>query len=43
MENKTKSHKKKPVIKLRDIVPKKDAKGGLRNGDPCDGSQIRRH
>jgi hypothetical protein len=38
MANNEKREKKK--IQIRDIVPKKDAKGGtiVRGGDPCDGS-----
>lgn len=39
MENKTKPQKKKVQIQIRDIVPRKDAKGGRMNGDPCDGSE----
>ena len=38
-----KKAKKKIHLKVRDIVPKKDAKGGrLASGDPCEGGQIRR-
>ena len=37
-----KKNKKKVSLKIRDIVPKKDAKGG-RSEDPCMGGQLRRH
>jgi hypothetical protein len=37
-----KKARKKVNLKVRDIVPKKDAKGG-RMEDPCMGGQIRRH
>lgn len=33
--------KKKVAVKVRDIAPKKDAKGG-RLGDPCEGGEFRR-
>lgn len=39
MENKPKLEKKRTQIQIRDISPKKDAKGGRANGDPCDGSE----
>jgi hypothetical protein len=41
LEKKEKKGKKKFAVKVRDIVPKKDAKGG-RTGDPCEGGQFRR-
>jgi hypothetical protein len=39
-----KKAKKKIDLKVRDIVPKKDAKGGRMNmPDPCEGGQLRKH
>jgi hypothetical protein len=38
--NKAKSPKTKTQVKIRDLKPQKDAKGGLRRtGDPCDGGE----
>ena len=38
--NKAKSTKTKTQVKIRDLKPQKDAKGGLRRtGDPCDGGE----
>jgi len=36
-----KKDKKKINLKIRDIAPKKDAKGGNKSADPCEGG--RRH
>ena len=36
-----KKAKKRINLKIRDIVPKKDAKGGNKSADPCEGG--RRH
>jgi hypothetical protein len=36
-----KKSEKKVHLKVRDIVPKKDAKGGGRSGDPCMGGELR--
>lgn len=44
MEKEQKKAKKKVNLKVRDIVPKKDAKGG--RGvfeDPCMGGQLHKH
>ena len=41
MEKIDKKEKKKVAVKVRDIAPKKDAKGG-RAGDPCEGGEFRR-
>jgi len=39
-----KKTKKKINLKVRDIVPKKDAKGGrFISPDPCEGGQLRKH
>jgi hypothetical protein len=36
-----KKNKKKVNLTVRDIVPKKDAKGGGHSGDPCMGGELR--
>jgi hypothetical protein len=38
-----KKTKKKINLKVRDIVPKKDAKGGRGSADPCEGGQFKGH
>jgi hypothetical protein len=37
-----KKAKKKINLKVRDIVPKKDAKGGSASSDPCEGGRVKR-
>jgi hypothetical protein len=37
-----KKAKKKINMKIRDIAPKKDAKGGSASSDPCEGGRVKR-